>query len=221
MTAPDLRSYRTLVFDCDGVILNSNQVKTEAFVVAASEYGEDATLKLRDYHLANGGVSRYEKFDYFLSKIVKSADPADQYACLLRKYSKTVYQGLRLATIADGLPELRRATSEASWVVVSGGDQEELRELFRERELTEYFDGGIFGSPSTKETLLEECFREGIIKYPALYIGDTRHDHEVSSAVGLDFLFVEEWSEFVGWKEYQKRVGFQSVTNISKLLDSN
>ena len=111
--------------------------------------------------------------------------------------------------------------AEASWVVVSGGDQEELRELFRERELTEYFDGGIFGSPSTKETLLEECFREGIIKYPALYIGDTRHDHEVSSAVGLDFLFVEEWSEFVGWKEYQKRVGFQSVTNISKLLDSN
>ena len=131
-----------------------------------------------------------------------------------------MYQGLRSATITDGLPELRRVTSQASWLVVSGGDQEELRELFQERELSGYFDGGIFGSPSTKETLLEECCREGIIEFPALYLGDSRHDHEVSSAAGLDFLFVEEWSEFVEWKEYQKRVGFRSVMNISELLDS-
>jgi|TARA_Y100000294_G_scaffold174547_1_gene192818 phosphoglycolate phosphatase-like HAD superfamily hydrolase len=218
MTAIDLDPYRTLIFDCDGVILNSNQIKTEAFVIAASEYGEDAALRLRDYHLANGGVSRYEKFAYFLSDVVESSDVEESYTCLLQRYGKAVHWGLRSATIADGLPELRHATPQASWLVVSGGDQEELRELFQERELARYFDGGIFGSPSTKEAILNDCCQEGIIEFPALYLGDTRHDHEVSSAVGLDFLFVEEWSEFVDWKEYRNRFEFRSVRNIVELL---
>ncbi|MFH7588150.1 HAD family hydrolase, partial [Oceanimonas smirnovii] len=58
--------YVTLVFDCDGVVLNSNKVKTEAFYKAALPYGEAAAQAMVDYHVAHGGVSRYKKFAYFL-----------------------------------------------------------------------------------------------------------------------------------------------------------
>mgnify|MGYP002280379498 CR=1 FL=1 len=54
---PDLSGYNTLVFDCDGVILNSNSIKTEAFYQTALPHGEDAAQVLRDYHLCNGGIS--------------------------------------------------------------------------------------------------------------------------------------------------------------------
>ncbi len=54
-----LADYSTLIFDCDGVILDSNRVKTAAFFSAASPYGELVAAKLVEHHVAHGGVSRY------------------------------------------------------------------------------------------------------------------------------------------------------------------
>ena len=63
----DISRYKTLVFDCDGVVLNSNSVKTSAFYKAALAYGEVAATALVEYHVANGGVSRYKSSRIFLS----------------------------------------------------------------------------------------------------------------------------------------------------------
>ncbi|UQB43268.1 hypothetical protein JX580_05170 [Thiomicrospira microaerophila] len=41
-------------------------------------------------------------------------------------------------------------TPRANWLIVSGGDQQELRGVFAARDLAKYFEGGIFGSPETK-----------------------------------------------------------------------
>ncbi len=41
--------YKSLIFDCDGVVLNSNKAKTEAFYKAALPYGEQAASALVEY----------------------------------------------------------------------------------------------------------------------------------------------------------------------------
>ena len=71
MSKIDLSHYQTLIFDCDGVILNSNQIKTEAFYNVAKIYGHPAAQALKEYHILNGGISRYQKFEYLLTKILK------------------------------------------------------------------------------------------------------------------------------------------------------
>ena len=53
----DIREYLTLVFDCDGVLLDSNKVKTDAFYKSALPYGENAANELVSYHKENGGIS--------------------------------------------------------------------------------------------------------------------------------------------------------------------
>jgi len=58
-----LNEYQTLVFDCDGVVLNSNKIKTQAFYEAAKHFGHESAQALVDYPVANGGISRYAKFD--------------------------------------------------------------------------------------------------------------------------------------------------------------
>jgi len=58
----DLANYKTLVFDCDGVILNSNKLKTQAFYQATLPYGESKAQAMVNYHVQNGGISRYRKF---------------------------------------------------------------------------------------------------------------------------------------------------------------
>ena len=65
-----IQEYNSIIFDCDGVILNSNKIKTRAFRMASFAFGYEASNSLESYHLKNGGVSRYAKFDYFLKNIV-------------------------------------------------------------------------------------------------------------------------------------------------------
>ena len=69
----DVNRYKTLIFDCDGVILDSNRLKTQAFFEASKRYGKRAATKLVEYHLENGGVSRFKKFEYFFSDILKKS----------------------------------------------------------------------------------------------------------------------------------------------------
>ena len=65
-----LDTYDTFVFDCDGVILNSNEYKSEAFFKSTLKYGKENAKNLR-YHIKNGGISRNIKFKYFLKQFSK------------------------------------------------------------------------------------------------------------------------------------------------------
>lgn len=222
MTNP-LTSYRTLVFDCDGVVLDSNRVKTDAFYQAALPYGEAAAQALVAYHVANGGISRYAKFAWFLDEIVPAEVPGvtgPGLDALLSGYAGAVRKGLMTCAITPGLAALRQATSDARWLIVSGGDQAELREIFAARDLAPLFDGGIFGSPDTKDTILTREIAAGAIVQPALFLGDSRYDHVAASRAGLDFVFVSGWSEFSGWSEYLRDNELPEVKTVRVLLTS-
>ncbi|UCZ56944.1 HAD hydrolase-like protein [Desulfurispirillum indicum] len=197
----DIAQYKTVVFDCDGVILNSNQVKTQAFYNAALPYGTQSAQALVDYHVAHGGVSRYQKFRYFLEELVLPGVSGPGFQDLLDAYAAEVRKGLLSCEVASGLHDLRRLTADAHWLVISGGDQSELREIFALRELTELFDGGVFGSPDTKDHIFTREIQCGNIAAPAVFVGDSRCDFEAASKAGVDFVFVSAWSEWQGYEE--------------------
>ena len=212
----DLSYYKTLVFDCDGVILNSNKVKTKAFYEAALPYGEYEARELVAYHIKHGGISRYTKFETFLRDIVKIPITAQALDQLLGSYASEVQHGLLHCETASGLEALRDATSHARWAVVSGGDQAELRSVFAQRNIDLWFDAGIFGSPDDKDTILAREFGSGKLVRPAIFLGDSRYDHEAAIRAKLDFVFVSGWSEFHGFEAYCKD---HYLVEISKVID--
>ena len=198
-----LSDYKTIIFDCDGVVLNSNKVKTKAFYEAALPFGEEAANELVTYHVLNGGISRYKKFDYFLDEIVKKkSDTALQE--LLDVYAQQVRVGLLSCEVTPGLSTLRQLTSGVRWLIVSGGDQVELREIFSERRLDLLFDGGIYGSPDIKEIILSREIMQKNIKQPAIFIGDSKYDYAAARSASIDFLFVSDWTEVVHWQRWVK-----------------
>ena len=217
--------YQTLVFDCDGVLLDSNRVKTEAFRLAALPYGTTAAERLVQHHVENGGVSRYKKFEYFLEKIVPEAmgldgTPRDlpDYDALLSAYAAAVHEGLRTCAIAEGLEQLQEKTPQARWLVVSGGDQAELRAVFDERGIADYFDGGIFGSPDAKPEILAREIANGNIQHPAVFLGDSQYDYQCAKAAGLDFVFIHGWTEVADWQRFVADEGIVSVARVADAL---
>ena len=199
-----LAEYKTLVFDCDGVVLNSNQLKIQAYFDVAIRFGANETQAqaLVDHHVKLGGISRYPKFEYFLREIMQQPVTEQAMQALLSTFTAEVKRLLIDCEISPYLDHVRNATPDAKWMIVSGGDQEELREIFKLRGIDGLFEAGIFGSPDNKDTVLAREVASGLIAKPALFIGDSRYDHQASTQAGLDFVFLSAWTDVEGWQNY-------------------
>ena len=197
-----LSDYSTIAFDCDGVILNSNEVKTNAFYYAALPYGEKNAEALKKYHTQNGGVSRFKKFQWFVDNFVEKTLRDDVYEQLLTRYADIVEEGLLNFEFNKDLFELKKKTPNTNWLIVSGGSQSELRALFEKRDLSNLFEGGIYGSPDSKEVIFERELARENITLPALFIGDSKYDYFSSNKYGLDFIFLSQWTEVNDWKSF-------------------
>ena len=212
-----ITEYQTLVFDCDGVVLNSNKIKTQAFYEATKQFGHEPAQALVDYHVKNGGISRYAKFEYFITQILKQDLDESLNQDLLQRFAKAVKDGLMTCEVAEGLDELKEKTKHANWLIASGGDQAELREVFAARGLDEYFDGGIFGSPDNKDFILEREQANDNIKTPALFFGDSKYDYQASTACNLEFLFLSSWTEVKDWNSWVEKLGIAHRKALSQV----
>lgn len=212
--------YATLVFDCDGVVLNSNRVKTEAFYQAALPYGKAAAQRLVDYHVQHGGISRYAKFAYFMEHLIEPGQTGPALEELLTRYAAEVHEGLLKCDMASGLQALRERTASARWMIVSGGDQAELREVFAARGMADLFESGIFGSPDTKDEILARELASGNLQQPALFLGDSKYDYQAASAAGLDFVFLSGWSEVSDWQGWCTQNALTQVESLKSLSSS-
>lgn len=212
----DMSEYQTIVFDCDGVLLDSNKVKTQAFYLATLDYGEDNARAMVDYHVNNGGISRFEKFRYFLREIA-GVENYDEEQTLLAKYAALVEEGLLTCQVADNLP-IYRESFDGNWLIASGGAQSELRDIFAKRNMSQYFDGGIYGSPDDKQVILKREIECGNIKFPALFIGDSKYDFISAQGAGLDFVFLNCWTEVKDWEQFCELNDITAITSLKELF---
>jgi len=150
----------------------------------------------------------------YLSCCTWSLRPPSLITC----YAEKVHEGLRSCQIAPKLKELREKYKQTKWLVASGGDQQELRDVFSHREISQLFDGGIFGSPDTKEKILEREKRNGNIIFPALFLGDSVYDYTAATGAAIDFVFVSDWTEIENWQNWCRINNISSTANLGELL---
>ncbi len=200
----DIRDYKTIVFDCDGVLLNSNKTKVQAYYNVAKRMGgtDEQAQAFVDYHIAKGSFPRNGKIKYYLKEVVKQAETPELMQQYLDTFDQILDESLMECELADGLLQLKAYTKNTKWMVLSGGDQTGLRNIFERRNLSQYFECGIFGGPDIKEDVLSREQANGNIQLPALFVGDSKYDHQASTGAGLDFVFLSDWTEVRGWQEY-------------------
>ena len=193
ITKHNLNIYKTIIFDCDGVILNSNKIKSNAFYDTVSQYNLKAAEELLAFHVSNGGKSRYIKFDYFVNEIAPKycldGDAID-IKNLLERYKINIKEKLLNCEVCPYLDFLKSKTPKSTWMVVSGSDQEELRYILDKKNIAKFFNGGIYGSPDSKDKIISREIEYNLIKKPALFIGDSKYDHLASSRANIDFIFL-------------------------------
>jgi len=214
----DIGKYDDYIFDCDGVLFESNAIKTDAFKVALRNFDEASIDKFLKYHRANGGISRFEKLKHFCQNILNENNYEYLLKQLLDSYGTEVFDRLLEAKLVDDLHVLRTKTKQKPWLVVSGGHENELHQLFRQRGISEYFDGGIYGSPQNKKQIFSQLFSDKKISQRSVFFGDSEYDYFVAKEYQVDFIFVYGWSEMENWSSFCKKYGIRAINNLSDLL---
>jgi phosphoglycolate phosphatase-like HAD superfamily hydrolase len=222
MNLLDIKQYKTIVFDCDGVVLNSNKTKVNAYFAVAKKMGgtDEQAQTLVEHHVAKGSFPRNGKIEYYLNYIVKQPITDELMQQYMQAFDEVLDTTLMECEVADGLVELKAATPQARWMLLSGGDQAELRRIFPRRNLAHLFEVGVFGGPDQKEQVLAREKANGSIQFPALFLGDSKYDHQAAIGAGLDFVFLSGWTEVKDWQSYCQQHKIKVVRNIIELLGS-
>tara|TARA_B110000902_G_C14066717_1_gene497631 strand:+ start:145 stop:798 length:654 start_codon:yes stop_codon:yes gene_type:complete len=215
----DLKKYNTIIFDCDGVILNSNFQKIEAYRNTAISYGASKIQAedLVSYHVSLTGISRNVKFKYFLKEIMGEHVTDSSMKKLVDNLNIEVITLLKNCEVASGIEKLKSHTKKSTWMVASGGDQEELRFLFKDKGIDSFFEGGIYGSPSSKHQIVEEKMKDKNF-LPTLFLGDSLYDIQTAQKYKLDFIFIYGWTDLKDWKKICNENGLPYVEKIQDLL---
>jgi beta-phosphoglucomutase-like phosphatase (HAD superfamily) len=181
-------------WDFDGVVLDSVHVKTRAFSKMFSQYGQAVEKAVIDYHLTNGGVSRYEKFKYYYRVLLKKKLPGAELEALGAEFSKLALEEVLNSPFICGaletLKDLKKR--EVPCFVASGTPDDEIKKIIAKRNLSNYFQE-VHGSPALKDQILR-CV---IAKYDYLpsncvFLGDAMTDYIAAQKVGIRFIGVCE-----------------------------
>lgn len=193
--------YDAIVFDCDGVLLDSNDLKIEAFknVLRKANFEPLVVKKFSDIQISSFGTSRYQLFDRLLSGEFGVVPSTVTKEDLLDEFRSVIAEGYLTVSETEGMRALvTQWSTKLPLFVISGSDEIELQEVFRVRELKHLFLG-IFGSPETKiENFVKVkriLYARGVVDPKILFVGDAEADVEAARHHNFDFLFISRYSK--------------------------
>lgn len=196
----NIYEYEKIIFDCDGVIFDSNHLKNNIFhgVLTSKKIKEDLIHLFIEFHKKNGGVSRYKKFEY-LEKNLLGPNFKGIANELLELFSGAVVNMyLNKANLVNGFIkfiEFLDKQKDLDCFIVSGSDEKELNDVFRKKKLSKFFKQ-IFGSPKDKFQIIDDNFLNEKNNKKILFFGDSKLDFEVAKKFNFDFIFVDFNSDF-------------------------
>lgn len=184
----------SLIFDCDGVIFDSNELKNVAFAeVVGRHYDSSVVSQFVEHHRKNGGVSRYVKFRHLFEGILHQ--PVDEAVVeqLLAEFSRCCQELYAQSAFTRGARECLEALSlRFPLYVASGSDEVELRAVFEQRGLSSLFRG-IFGSPARKGDIVGRILAES--GHVALMVGDAVADYRAAAQHGIRPVLMPTYSD--------------------------
>jgi phosphoglycolate phosphatase-like HAD superfamily hydrolase len=200
-------SIRAVVFDFDGVILESADVKTDAFVELYADHGSEVVDRVREHHLANLGISRFKKFAWIAENVLGRALTDDDSAALGRRFSDLAMAKVLSAPFVPGAEAALAALGELGLhrFVASGTPHDELQMIVSHRGLGSSFHE-VHGTPREKPEIVRDLIaRHRLSPEQVLFIGDGMTDYRAACEVGTEFLARDTPALHADWERLAVR----------------
>ncbi|MBU1658147.1 HAD family hydrolase [bacterium] len=184
-----MANIKNIIFDFDGVILDSVPTKTEAYRKLFKEFPFDKIEQLVEYHMQNGGISRYIKVKYFFEEILSQSISENEILKHANRYSELTKEELTNPKymIDDAVDFIKQNYQNYNMHIASGADENDLKYICEKLTLTSYFLS-INGSPTKKNEIVKNILDlNNYNKDETVLIGDSINDYEAAQANGVMF----------------------------------
>lgn len=207
---------KAVIFDFDGVILDSATIKTEAFLELFDEYPEHQKA-IKGYHIEHQGITRYKKFEWIYSELLKKPYTEEVKEKLGEGFSALVFgkimQAKTIPGALDFLTTLRQ--NNIPGYIASGTPDAELEKILENRELSKYFKAA-YGSDISKEQAIDRIANDENLDYSELlFVGDAITDFR--AAMSRNVPFVAVYSEEM--EGYWQEKNIKPVKNLMQISD--
>jgi phosphoglycolate phosphatase-like HAD superfamily hydrolase len=183
-----LHSLRAVVFDFDGVLVESTEVKTWAF----RELFKDFPLhqeKIVRLHKENQGISRFEKFEIIYRDFLKQPLSGEGQQRLSKVFSSLVYDRVLACPFVLGTIELLDyLESKVALFTASATPEEEVQHLVEEKGIGHYFQN-VYGSPRNKVEIITDIVKKnGWVNHQVVFVGDAINDYDAARDADIGFI---------------------------------
>ncbi len=185
-----LRNVREVIFDCDGVIIDSIASKTDTVVKLLSPVSEEEEQQIRLFHQKHPGIHRSSLFRHCRENILDQPVTDEEIQTLCDQFNQRVSSFMPELPLVDGLEAfLEEFGDQFQFHVVSGAPQKELEDILRKQGVAHYFDV-ISGSPPEKPERAASILERSSNNHSHfLLIGDAQEDLEVAEHIEAPMIF--------------------------------
>lgn len=157
-----------LIFDYDGVIVDSFTIFMNYFIQACKEEGVNQITSKKDF------LKIFDKNMY--ESMMKMGMPKDKIRCIVSKVKKGLLENLEKLYFFPGMEETLKSLSEKNiLIIITSNDSEVVKQFLRSKHL-EIFDE-IYGSDTEESKVKKiELIKNEYNGRNIFYIGDTVGD---------------------------------------------
>ena len=210
---------KTIIFDFDGVILDSNKIKGDTFGELFSKYGKEIKNKVIDYHYNNLGISRYNKFKFFYKNYLQEKIDNKQIEKLSEDFSEISFNKIiNVNFIKGAYGFISKNYNNYSFHISSATPEKELVRICKKRKILSYFKT-INGSPKTKDIHIKSILKNAkLIKNQVIFIGDSKNDFEAAKKSNIRYINVGKNKIINNYNKYHQIKNLMELSNLIKKL---
>jgi phosphoglycolate phosphatase-like HAD superfamily hydrolase len=201
----DKAKIKCLLFDFDGVILDSLDVKTKAFYNIYKEYGQGVAEKVVEHHLMNGGISRFKKFYHYHKTFLGKELSESEHDHLCLRFSDEVISGVVNSDEVKGAWNFIKSANSLNITchIITGTPTNEMELILSRLGARKYFNG-VFGSPTSKNHWVRHILENSEYSSDQMvFFGDAETDREAALSNNIFFfLRRHEFNGFIKQDEF-------------------
>lgn len=183
-----IKDYELVFWDFDGVIKDSVDVKTSAFISLFPDAPDSILKKISQHHLRNGGMSRFEKIPLYLEWSGLNSDEAT-VAHYCKIFSEKVCQAVIDSKWVPGVFEYLTCNyMHQKFVLITGTPIDEIEFILAELKIRNYFFE-VHGAPKKKSVAIREILEQcQISSMETISIGDSLEDFKAAKENNVPFI---------------------------------
>lgn len=183
-----MKNYQAIIFDFDGVVVESVGIKDDAFRELFKEFPHHIEA-IMNYHSTHNATIRYEKFQVIYEEILGLPYNAEISARLGAQFSKMVFEKIVACPFVKGAEELlKEFQRQALFYLVSINPLQELKAILAAKKIDHYFSD-VYAHPWGKADAIREILRRNdFLEKDVVFIGDSPEDFYAAKMVGIDFI---------------------------------